>query len=136
MSAAPSVATTGLWRSHARGACAHFCRARRTAHIAADLVDRVLPEAPYRQWVLTFPFPLRFLLATDPAFLASMLAAFTKTLATDPAFLASMLAAFTKTLFAWQRLRGRRLGIRDGQTGSVTMIRRFGKTANLNPHFH
>ncbi len=86
-------------KRHARGACAHLVRratppTRRTADIAADLVDRVLPEAPYRQWVLTFP--LRFLLATDPAFLASML------------------AAFTKTLFTWQRLRGRRPGIRNG----------------------
>ncbi len=101
-----------------KGRLCPSCWARRTAEIAADLVDRVLPEAPYRQWVLTFPFPLRFLLATDPAFLADIL------------------RAFTRTLFAWQRLRGRRLGIRDGETGSVTMIQRFGGIANLNPHFH
>jgi len=30
---------------------------------AAHLVDHVFPEAPVRQWVLTFPFPLRLLFA-------------------------------------------------------------------------
>lgn len=34
--------------------------ARRTADSAALLVDEVLPEQPMRQWVLSFPFPLRF----------------------------------------------------------------------------
>jgi hypothetical protein len=47
-----------------------------------------------------------------------------------------MLRAFLRTLFSFQRLRGRRLGIRDGQTGSVTAIQRFGGALNLNPHFH
>ena len=31
------------------------------ADTAAHLVDRVLPLAPVRQWVLTLPFRLRFL---------------------------------------------------------------------------
>lgn len=35
-----------------------------------------------------------------------------------------------------QRLRGRRLGIHDGETGSVTFVQRFGGILNLNPHFH
>ena len=30
---------------------------------AAHLVDHVFPEVPVRQWVFTFPFPLRFLFA-------------------------------------------------------------------------
>jgi hypothetical protein len=29
------------------------------ADTAAQLVDRVLPEVPIRQWVLTLPYPLR-----------------------------------------------------------------------------
>ena len=37
------------------------------AETAAHLVDRVLPHVPVRQWVLTFPFRIRFLLAYDPA---------------------------------------------------------------------
>ncbi|NLJ46127.1 MAG: hypothetical protein GX430_06160 [Treponema sp.] len=100
-----------------KGRLCPSCWARRTAEIAADLVDRVLPEAPYRQWVLTFPFPLRFLLATDSAILADML------------------QAFIRTLFAWQRLRGRRLGIRHGQCGCVTFVQRFGGIANPKSPF-
>jgi hypothetical protein len=37
------------------------------ADTAAHLVDRVLPSAPYRQWVLSVPKPLRLRLARDPA---------------------------------------------------------------------
>ena len=38
--------------------------------------------------------------------------------------------------FAWQRRRGRALGIRDGQTGAVTFVQRFGGALNLHPHTH
>ncbi|MFH1436969.1 MAG: transposase [Pseudomonadota bacterium] len=34
------------------------------------------------------------------------------------------------------RRRGRKLGIRDGRTGAVTFIQRFGSALNLNPHLH
>lgn len=34
----------------------------------------MFPEAPVRQWVLTFPFPLRFLLAAHPEALSQVLA--------------------------------------------------------------
>ncbi len=34
---------------------------------AALLVDEVFPEQPMRQWVLSFPYPLRFLFASRPA---------------------------------------------------------------------
>jgi hypothetical protein len=42
----------------------------RTADTAAWLVDRLLPEAGYRQWVLTFPWTMRFRLAADRRLLA------------------------------------------------------------------
>ncbi|GAB4119842.1 MAG: hypothetical protein Tsb0027_14570 [Wenzhouxiangellaceae bacterium] len=34
---------------------------------AAWLVEQVLPHRPILQWVLSLPFPLRFMLATHPA---------------------------------------------------------------------
>src|SRR5712691_8295818 len=37
---------------------------------SARLVERVLPQASYRQWVLTVPFPLRLRIARDPGELA------------------------------------------------------------------
>jgi hypothetical protein len=42
-----------------RGFCPS-CGGRRMADTAAHLVDRVLPEVPIRQWVLTLPYPLRY----------------------------------------------------------------------------
>jgi len=47
-----------------RGFCPS-CGARRMAESAALLVDEVLPEQPIRQWVLSFPFQLRFLFASN-----------------------------------------------------------------------
>jgi len=46
-----------------RGFCPS-CFGKRMAETVTHLVDEVLPDAPYRQWVLTFPFALRFWLAT------------------------------------------------------------------------
>ena len=48
-----------------RGFCPS-CVARRMAETAVLLADEVLPERPLRQWVLSLPHALRFLLATDP----------------------------------------------------------------------
>jgi ribosomal protein S27E len=49
-----------------RGFCPS-CGARRMTETAATLADEVLPERPLRQWVLSLPHALRFLLASDPA---------------------------------------------------------------------
>ncbi len=48
-----------------RGFCPS-CGARRMAESAALLVDEVFPEQPIRQWVLSVPYPLRFLFASRP----------------------------------------------------------------------
>ncbi|MBU1702022.1 MAG: transposase zinc-binding domain-containing protein [Candidatus Eisenbacteria bacterium] len=96
-----------------KGKLCPSCLARRTADMSAWLVDHLLPEAGYRQWVLTFPWTLRFRLAADRALLTALL------------------RIFLKVLFAWQRRRGRALGIRDGQTGAITFVQRFGGALNL-----
>jgi hypothetical protein len=43
------------------------------AESAALLVDEVFPEQPVRQWVLSFPYPLRFLFASRPALMGQVL---------------------------------------------------------------
>ena len=43
------------------------------ADSAALLVDEILPHQPMRQWVLSVPFPLRFLFASQPAVMGKML---------------------------------------------------------------
>ena len=45
-----------------RGFCPS-CGARRMAETAALLSDEVFPDVPLRQWVVSFPFPLRYLFA-------------------------------------------------------------------------
>lgn len=47
-----------------RGFCAS-CGGSRMAESAAHLVDHVRPDVPVRQWALTLPWRLRFLLATS-----------------------------------------------------------------------
>ena len=55
-----------------RGFCPS-CGARRMVETAALLVDKVLPQQPMRQWVLSLPFALRYLLATRPAVITQVL---------------------------------------------------------------
>ncbi len=47
-----------------RGFCP-ACGARRMAETAAHLVEQVIPHVPVRQWVVSFPIPLRHLVC-DP----------------------------------------------------------------------
>jgi hypothetical protein len=87
------------------------------ADSAALLADDVLPAQPIRRWVLSLPFALRFLLATNPAALTQVLRIVYRTLA----------AHILKTA---------RLTRASGATGAVTVIQRFGSALNLNIHFH
>ena len=55
-----------------RGFCPS-CGARRMSETAAHLVDHVLPVKNIRQWVLTFPVPIRLCLAVRPKVMARAL---------------------------------------------------------------
>ena len=100
-----------------RGWCPS-CGASRMMETAAHLVDHVLPRAPLRQWVLSFPWPLRLLFAAHPQWLTRVLGIVTRALS----------GAILK-----------RAGLRrdeGAQTGIVTFIQRFGSKLNLNVHLH
>lgn len=99
-----------------RGFCPS-CGARRMVDSAALLVDDVFPHEPIRQWVLSFPFQLRFLFASDPDLMGKVLGIVYRTLATHIIHK----AGFTKS---------------TAHTGAVTLIQRFGSALNLNVHFH
>ena len=43
---------------------------------------------------------------------------------------------FIRTVLGWYRRRGRRAGVPDGQSGTVTVVQRFGSGLELNVHFH
>jgi hypothetical protein len=88
------------------------------ADTAAHLVDRVLPEARYRQWVLTVPKSLR------------------RRLAREPAWASWVNRLIVRAIAVWQRRGARALGIRNAQTGTITFVQRFGGLLNLNVHYH
>jgi Putative transposase len=87
------------------------------AETAALLADEVLPERPLRQWVLSLPYALRFLLATDPDSLTLVLR--------------TVYRAISGCL-----LKKAGLTRATGFPGAVTLIQRFGSALNLNIHFH
>ena len=55
-----------------RGFCPS-CGARRMAETAALLSDEVFPDVPLRQWVISFPFPVRYLFAAHPQAMGKVL---------------------------------------------------------------
>ena len=101
---------------HGRSICPSCC-GRRMANVAAHLVDRVLPDVPVRQYVLTLPYELRRL----AAFKADVLTAFAR--------------IFVEAVFASYRSRAGCDGIESPQCGSVNFVQRFG-SLNLHVHFH
>jgi hypothetical protein len=60
-----------------RGFCPS-CGGRRMADTAAHLVERVIPEAPVRQWVLSLPFSLRYRIAYDASLTNAVLGIFVR----------------------------------------------------------
>ena len=85
---------------------------------AAHLVDRILPRAPYRQWVLTLPWDL----ARRVAFDASLCAA--------------VFAIFADTLSRWHCDRAIASGVAAPSAGCVLEVQRFADGARLYPHAH
>jgi hypothetical protein len=99
-----------------RGFCPS-CGARRMAETAALLADEVFPDVPLRQWVISFPFPLRYLFAAHPHAMGKVLRIVYRAISTHLIHKAG-------------------LQLKDGATGAVTLIQRFGSALNLNIHFH
>ena len=87
------------------------CGARRMAESAALLVDEVFPEQPVRQWVLSVPYPLRFLFASRPAIMGQVLGIVYRAIATH-------------------LIKKAGLTCKTAHTGAVTLIQRFGSASN------
>lgn len=99
-----------------RGFCPS-CGARRMAESARHLVEEVFGPRPVRQWVLSFPYPLRFLFASKPEAIGPVLGIVQRVIAGWLADQAGIDRA-------------------SAQCGAVTLIQRFGSALNLNIHFH
>ena len=98
-----------------RGFCSS-CGGRRMAERAAHLVDRVLPDVPVRQWVLTVPFRLRYRLAWDHDLCRAVA------------------GSFGRVVMRTLQQRAMWRGVADGRSGAVMVIQRFGGALNLNLH--
>jgi len=88
------------------------------AERAAHLVDHVFPDVPVRQWVLSLPYRLRYLLAWDHDRCRALV------------------AVYVRAVLGFLRRRARCDGVTDGRSGAVAIIQRFGGALNLNVHVH
>jgi Putative transposase len=82
---------------------------------AATITDRILPNVPIRQCVLSLPFELRGLAATKPDVLTAIGRIF-----------AEEIARTTKRL----------TGVAGAETGAISFPHRFGGSLNLHVHYH
>ncbi len=99
-----------------RGFCPS-CGARRMSETAAHLVDSVFPMKNTRQWVLSFPIPIRLCLAVRPTIMSKAL-------------------EMTQSEISKYYRNKAGLSKTQGKTGAVTLIQKFGGSLNLNVHFH
>jgi len=90
------------------------CASRRMCSEAAHITDRVLPNVPIRQWVLSLPMELRGLCATDPVVMTAMNRIFTEEVS---------------------RRYKKECG-EESHPGSISCLQRFGGSLNLNVHIH
>ena len=100
-----------------RGFCPS-CFGKRMAEAVEHLVDHVLPLAPYRQWVLTFPFALRFWLATNNRLLSKI----------------NKIA--TSEIGKFYTKKAMTEGVAAPLPGAITFIQRSGSAMNAALHLH
>jgi hypothetical protein len=92
------------------------------AESSALQVDEVFPHQPVRQWVLSFPFQLRFLFASRPLITGKVL-------------------GIVYRVISMHLVKKAGYSKKTARTGAVTLIQRFGRSGapaalNLNMHFH
>ena len=100
-----------------RGFCPS-CGAKRQAEVTAHLLDNVLPHTAFRQWVTTFPYQLRYWMATNRKLNSQV-----------HKIVAGVITAY------YERRAAHR-GIAAARGGGVTFMQRFGSALNLNLHYH
>ncbi|SMF82370.1 transposase, partial [Pseudobacteriovorax antillogorgiicola] len=100
-----------------RGFCPS-CAGRRMSERAIDLTDDVIPFVPTRHWVLSVPFELRYWMASDDDLLKKVN------------------GIFCAEINNYLRKKGRKLGVRGGETGIVSFLQIAGGALNLNLHYH
>ena len=85
---------------------------------AAWLVDRVIPEVPVRQWVLSLPYRVRHVCAYDAEVCAAVR------------------GILVRAVSSFYERRARRLGRSRPRAGAVAFVQRFDSALRVNLHFH
>jgi len=88
------------------------------AETSAHLVDSVLPKHPYRQFVISLPYPLRYWLNANRKLLKTV---------------HQIIIKEVQGYYVQQALRK---GVKDPIPGCISFTQRFGSDLRLNPHFH
>jgi hypothetical protein len=100
-----------------RGFCPSCC-AKRQVEAATHLVDHVLPMAPYRQFVVTFPIPMRYWLHSNKDLFAKVY------------------RIIIQEIHSYYKTKALASGIKDPRPGAISFTQLAGSALNLNPHLH
>ena len=100
-----------------RGFCPSCC-ARRAAENQIHLIDHILPHEKFRQWCVTLPIGVRYLVANNSELQSAIHSIIIDAIDTHIKNIAEL------------------LGVKKPFPGSITFIQRQGTALNLNPHFH
>ena len=101
------------WSCKVRGVCPS-CSGRRMAAQAAHVVDKVFPNVPVRQWVLSLPYELRLLMAKRSDVLSAVL------------------QIVMRVVVGRYVSRARELGIDNPKAGGINVLQRFGGALNFD----
>ena len=94
-----------------RGFCPSCC-AKRQVEAATHLVDHVLPMAPYRQFVVTFPIPMRYWLHSNKVLFAKVY------------------RIIIKEIHSYYKTKALSVGIKDPRPGAISFTQLAGSALN------
>lgn len=100
-----------------RGFCPSCC-AKRMAEAADHLVENVLPHIPYRQFVITFPIPMRYWLHTNRDLFAKVH------------------RIIIREIHRYHKNKAIARSLKEPVPGTISFTQRWGSALNLNPHLH
>ena len=86
--------------------------------MSSHLVDSVLPAVPMRQWVLSLPYDLRYLLAWNMPLRSAVL------------------SAFMRAVQRHYVQQAKLCGVANPQTGAISVVQRFNSALQLQMHAH
>jgi ribosomal protein S27E len=94
------------------------CSTRRMVSTAAHMATKVLPDVAVRQWVLSVPHAIRWLLASNAQVLSAVL------------------RIFGLAVAKWYETEAKRAGLLEPKTGGLHFPQRFGGSLNVHVHDH